>query len=77
MSKKLLKRNCWVLVRSQNGYRKPYVNVLGVFNKQKEAQEYLKWLNPKDTENYDIRPSKRFVYVNKWEKELENEKDNT
>ena len=70
MSKKLLKRSCWVLIHSYNGNKKPFVHVLGVFKKQYEAKNYLKWLNPKDIENYDIRIAERFIYVDTFESKV-------
>jgi hypothetical protein len=52
MKKKLLKRNCWVLVRATNGAKKPIIRIVGVFKKKSELESYLKWLAPKDIEKY-------------------------
>jgi hypothetical protein len=56
------KHNCYVLVYSLNGNTQPIVDILGVFKKKKQAEKYLKWLNPKDVEKYDIQPSSMFIY---------------
>ena len=51
-----------------NGNEKPITRVMGVVRKKKEAKKYLEWLAPKDIENYSIIPSKRFVYVDVWQR---------
>ena len=73
MSEKLLKRNCWVLIRSQNGNERPIINIIGVFKNKKQSERYLKWLKPKDIENYHIYISKRFIYVDAWQGMLKKE----
>jgi len=75
MSEKLLKQKCYVLVRSQNGNERPIINIIGVFKNKKHGERYLKWLKPKDVENYHIHPSKRFIYVDAWQGMLKKEEE--
>ena len=61
--KTLRKKKCWVLLRQEKLNEKKYTYVLGVFKKQKQAEEYLAWLNPTtNVDCYKILPSEFFEY---------------
>ena len=58
---KLKKKTCYALVYSHNGNKKPIVNIEGIFKTKKQAENYLKWLNP-DNDKYSIKKTERYIY---------------